>query len=268
MDHDIKDLQKIELEMLDELVRVSEKYHLTYYMNFGTLLGAVRHKGFIPWDDDMDIVYFRNDYETLRKVIKEEIGPDYFVQDCFTDPGHPDGVIRIRKKGTKYIPEAVSHMNLKEYGIWIDVYPIDNVGNTHSIKFFIQAYINKEIITRFVFYRSFVKCKGMVPWKILIHYLSMVFPLKWWISLRDWIYQWDRNDASEFCIIYPQNYSWRATYVPRAAYGEPVKLEFEGKKYNCPNNYELILRTMYGDYMKLPPKEEQVPHSRAIVWEM
>ena len=118
----LRKLQLVELEILDEFVRICEKYHLTYYLYYGTLLGAVRHKGYIPWDDDMDIILFREDYEKFCEVAGDEINPEFFVQNNVSDPGYPDGITRIRKKGTKYVTDYMQRMRLKSYGVWIDVY--------------------------------------------------------------------------------------------------------------------------------------------------
>lgn len=265
MENNVRNLQLIELEILDEFNRICKKYNLTYYLSYGTLIGAIRHKGFIPWDDDLDVVMFKEDYDRLIEVAPKEIDSKRFYFHDYSDPQNPAGLLRIRKKGTVYADDKFLRMHLESYGIWMDIFRLDNVESPKLFTFKLQTFA--KVLEHICIHRAIVDIKGLSIPRKLVHYFSLILPLRKWRSLIDNIYTLCRNDNSEFVANFNSRYSAQIELMPRSMFGEPVLVEFEKKMYPAPHDYDSILKHIYGDYMQLPPEDKRVTH-RPDVWKM
>ena len=126
---EIKQLKEVEIELFDELDRVCKLLDIPYFMVGGTLLGAVRHQGFIPWDDDIDVVMFREDLERLEKEGSTLFDKKYFLQTEDTDKYYPLMTAKLRKNGTVFL-EGCMDENVKSHtGIFIDIFPMDDISD-------------------------------------------------------------------------------------------------------------------------------------------
>lgn len=123
---ELRKLQLVELELLVEFDRICRKHNIRYSLTGGTLLGAVRHKGFIPWDDDADISMLRSEYDRFRLVCKMELDSKFYFQDMENTNGYRWGYGKLRKKGTVFLRENQEHMPY-EQGVFIDIFPRDGV---------------------------------------------------------------------------------------------------------------------------------------------
>lgn len=119
-----KKIWAIELDLLFEFIQICKKYDLRYFMFWGSLLGTVRHKGFIPWDDDIDVALLREDYEKFLKVAPLELSSPYFLQTPYTDPGSYFSLARLRNSNTTGMIKTFSHNNFNQ-GIWLDIEVLD-----------------------------------------------------------------------------------------------------------------------------------------------
>ena len=143
----MKKVHKVQLEMALEVKRICQNNNIKYFIIAGTLLGSVRHGGFIPWDDDLDIGMLREDYDRFIKIAQKEIGEEYFLQTWDTDSGFALPIAKIRKNGTKFIEQNSSKSELHN-GIYIDIFPFDNVPDSDFKKKLqnIVTYILKRFI--------------------------------------------------------------------------------------------------------------------------
>ena len=266
MDNELRKLQLVELELLDEFVRICDKYNLTYYLAYGTLLGAVRHKGFIPWDDDLDVVMPQQDYVTFCNVVRKEVDSIRFTFQDTNDKNNPLFSAKLRRNGTIYTSKKLLRLKMEHYGCWIDIFRMDNVNNPKSILFWGQYlfhYLNPVI-----FHRALIDLNGLSFARKFVHYCSCILSLKQWNDLRDKVFMACKNNESKYIAVFGTPYSPKKEIRLRKAFGIPNKIEFEGKMYNAPADYDYVLKCSYGDYMKLPPIESRQPSHFADVWEI
>ena len=142
----LRRLQLTELEILVEVDRVCRENNIKYCLGCGTLLGAIRHNGFIPWDDDVDVWMLRKDYERFCAVGVKALDDKYFFQNWFTDPYFNSAYGKIRKKGTRYVRVGQEKMKYKD-GIYIDILPLDNLPDQYwsSWKMIVKAWFYRKL---------------------------------------------------------------------------------------------------------------------------
>lgn len=150
VDENRKKLWKCMLDMLEILDRTCKEHGLRYFLFYGSLLGAIRHKGFIPWDDDLDIVMPRPDFDRIQKILEKELKYPYFLQNAATDPGFAPSFFKIRDSSTAAItPWWVDHHYLANLGIFIDVSPIDGIPDSQRMFKTINRLANLFTVAQF-----------------------------------------------------------------------------------------------------------------------
>ncbi len=260
-------MQLVELDMLVELDRVCRENNINYRITGGTLLGAVRHKGFIPWDDDADVNMLREDYEKFKKIAYK-LNPDIcYFQDHDTDPEYRWGYGKIRRTGTKYIRVGQEHLKCKT-GIFIDVFPLDNVPDS-TIGRILQDF--HCFVLRKIAYSEVGRVSDKEsPFARKIYALLSKIPIDF---VHDCIKAMtknnrnaDHNDVRVLSFkaagkLYTKNSLYSRYGVKKEWLREFREYDFEGKKLMGPKNYDDYLRYMYGDYMKLPPENKRQQHS-------
>ena len=254
---DHKKLQELELGILLELDRICKAYDLHYSVAYGTLIGAIRHRGFIPWDDDIDVYMPRKDYLKLEEICKKELKSDFFYQNNSTDPECFYLYDKIRLNGTVFRESFVSKYNI-HHGVYIDIFPIDKIPQ-NIFKRKIQYY-------KFHFYRTGVMAKYLMlearegKKKVVFSALKLLyfpFPLKW-------LYKKTQNTAMKYvdsvegmdAISFFSPYKQKDIFECKV-FENYTTCEFMGKTVSVIKNYDKVLKQIYGDYMKLPPKDKQ-----------
>lgn len=240
-----KRIWDIELSLLAELERVCEKYGLVYYADGGTLLGAVRHQGFIPWDDDIDVMMPRPDYEKLKEVGSIEFQSPLFFQNVYTDDAFYH-ITKLRHSGTLGLehPEMRNHQ-----GIFLDIFPLDAVRDG-SVRMEKVALIQMEMYLLSVqeeLYRYLV-AHGM---KTYISPAAREALLQ--LPQKERYREYERFQAEHFEESTRLNFfgfdlEGRYLHIDRAWYSDTVRLPFEGKTIAAPVGYEPLLRELFGDY--------------------
>ena len=246
----LRKLHEFNIQALDEVVRICDKYNITYYLLGGTLLGAVRHKGFIPWDDDLDIGMPRQDLIKFESVLKSELGDRFFYQSMDSEKEYDHYFSKIRINNTLLI-EANDAVNSKHQGIFIDIFPLDK-GKKHIE---IIQKIRWKFVKAIKYQVRMKRINGKVSG---IHKLLNIFPLSFYESMMN---AWKKRKGDCY-VNYGSQYGLIKQTIPVEKYDPPIKLMFEGKLYNVPNDYDYVLRCIYGpNYMQLPPIEKRVTHN-------
>lgn len=249
---DKEELKKIQIQILDNVANFCEKNNIQYWIDTGTLLGAVRHKGFIPWDDDIDIGMLRNDYDKFIKLYNSsnsryqlhcyELNDDYY---------YPFGKV-LDTKTILYEPD----INGVKISVNIDVFVYDNApSNLKKVK---KMYSKFRRYERLRLHQHFCVNSNSFINNILNKILKL-FPENYFVEK---IINNSKKYMNKNCTHVGNFTSISQVYCSKEFLKSFIKLEFEGKLYNAPIGYDEWLKAFYGDYMKLPPEEKRVsPHS-------
>lgn len=253
----MNDIQKVILEIFRSVAFVCENNNIDYYAIGGTCLGAVRHKGFIPWDDDMDIAIPVEDYRRFIDAAKNEL-PDYL--EIYT-PGDAEHnmlpFLKVVDTRTAFIEGAILNYKDRFTGIWLDVMPLSGFP---SKKIGRKMFFLKRRIIFTVAYKTKFGIRGQkkIIWLLM-------YPLRFVLKKNSFWNQW-----LDFLEKYPfyksdfTGYVWSGNLYrlifPRKWFDGFVLLDFEDMKIRCPAGYDGFLTQMFGNYMELPPENERLGH--------
>lgn len=252
-------LHKVQVEILDEVVRVCEENDIKCFLAGGTLLGAVRHKGFIPWDDDIDICMLRDDYDKFISIANNKLSNKYFLQCYDTDDAAYFPFAKVRKNGTLFNEELVKDYKSNK-GIYIDIFPLERINDPYSKKLRLDAMLIKNIWETHLYkvgaYPRIKDCRHPLI-SFLMNFKSKKGLEKWQMRLLK--RQNIPNGKYVCCLI--GAYDYKKDIYEYDKLFPLKKIEFEGKQYNCFKDNDYYLRNLYGDdYMQLPPVEKRVTH--------
>lgn len=226
----IEDAKQIELEILDYIDTLCKKHNINYIINYGTLIGAVRHQGFIPWDDDIDLSMPREDYQRFITIFQKEKSK-YKLLSLETDKNYFNNFIKITDSTTKIIDTR----NTKTYesGVFIDIFPMDRFDDPKVIDTCYKLESFKLL--------SFSKHKNIVYKEI----------------------QKYSRENGQYMAFIPSKFKEKEVF-PVDTFKELILTEFEGRMLPVPKKYDQFLTQMYGDYMTPPSKEMQEWYSHSI----
>lgn len=253
----LRQVQMLQLEMLEEVDRICKKCNIHYNIIAGTLLGAVRHGGYIPWDDDADVALLREEYEKFRDACKTELDTSrFYFQDHRNTKGYRWGYGKLRRKNTLFLREHQEHMPYKQ-GIFIDIFPLDSVPDNYML-------------------RSIKNFECFCVRKLLWSKVGKIADKKWY--MRKWFGLLDKVPEKEIFRYYHNmvhNANKKKTKMvrilmfptPNSEYGYyrnwyecSQDTVFEGKVFQGIKDYDSYLSFKFGDYMELPPVEQRKVH--------
>ena len=260
IDDDVmKKLHDVQIEILDEIVRVCDELGIDYYLIGGTLLGAIRHKGFIPWDDDVDLGMLREDYEVFISNAPSILDDKYDLQCYETDDKCYFPFVKIRKKNTIFNEDEIKDLDVNK-GIFVDIFPMEVISNPNSKKLRVDAMLIKNIWEVVLLKTGVYKSAKGTRHPFLSKALSM-FSLNY---LKKWqmkLLRKQNSSKGNYVSILVGAYNYRKDTYKKSELIPTSKVLFEDKYYKSFANPDYYLKHLYGDYMKLPPKEKRVNHA-------
>lgn len=255
-------IHQTELEILDEIDRVCRQYGLRYSLAYGTLIGAVRHKGFIPWDDDVDVMMPREDYEQFVHIWSSVAKEGFLLQDDTMYPDYPNNYAKIRKNHTTFLQFEAERTRSYQTGIYVDVFPGDRVapaGIHRRIQYVFFAF-------NLLFNRGYPSGAGGLTGFVEKALLALL-PKGWHSSLSlsagRFSRRWNDDTSREF--VFPSTIGACKRYYPSDLFDNLKAIFFEGKEYAAVRDTDNTLRIEYGDYMQLPPEVERVWKHHPII---
>lgn len=246
----MKEVWAIELEMLSEVDRICKKYGIKYFADSGTLIGAIRHKGYIPWDDDIDLVMLRDDYEKFLEVAQSELPSKIFLQTTYSDVGYIRGHAQMRRSDTTGFIESDRNRKFNK-GLFVDIFVADNIPDNPAER---QKFIKKiktwwDILTRY--YRPFRendsikgKIKGVFS-KVLYTFVDYKKVFRYYEGICS---KYRNCDTQELSYIQyslgKEKHFWKREWFAESNY-----VPFEFMEIPVPNGYDERLKKEYGEYM-------------------
>ena len=272
----IRKLHVFLLDMLEDIVKVLEKHHLRYFVGGGSCLGAIRHKGFIPWDDDLDINMPREDYDKFASVFETELGDKYELNA----PNYSSEVIsrfpKVLAKNTRY---AAAAWNTKPQfeKVFIDIFTMENVPDNKISRFFKGCFVNflEFVAGQVLLYDSFRHNDSSIVKKKIgklnygVRYLiGLLFSLRGyskWCNCIDKSIRYENNKSFYVCFPTGRKHYF-GEILPRSIFFPLKSVPFENSSVLVPCQFHNYLKNLYGEnYMELPPPEKREKHFVSII---
>lgn len=267
----LQELQKKECYILSSIHNLCKENNIEYFIIGGTALGAVRHKGFIPWDDDIDIGMTRENYERFLELSPDALGNDFIIADRKYEKNCPFPYAKVRLKRTKFIEYVNYGIKNISTGVYIDVFPFDKIPSDvdlykkqfKKVQKYAKHYVIKKQKNLGAPPQNFIQIIKTIIRRVAYYTFKIIpdnFILK---KLRKEMTKYNKTNSQEYsCLFFPKlytEYCKQETLYPLRDY------EFENLIVKGPNDMDTYLTNHYGDYMKLPPPELRYGHKPFIV---
>lgn len=261
-DYNLIDIQKVELQILEQVKTICDKHNLKYFADSGTLLGIVRNNKFIPWDNDIDLAMLRSDYEKFIQYADNELQYPYYLQTAYKDKGYYSGLIKIRKSDTTAILKSQLHSKTYNQGIFLDIFPLDKTINNKFLS---------KIQLKFLFFvkkqlqlKERKKLNLVTKSKLLKIFLIITYPITLFSTQKS-LYRLFENigklgnltNSNNVDKVLFRGYhnSNKLKLIPLKCYNSSKIVKFEDTMISIPEDSDSVLRTIYGNDYMIPKKE-------------
>lgn len=256
---ELRTVQRAQLDLLLELDRICKKNDIKYFLVGGSLIGAIRHKGFIPWDDDIDLGMLREDYEKFKDIVNMELDLDYAFFDWRNDPKSPHPFGKLKIKGSVYMEKEARKTGMNNE-IFIDIFPFDKAPDVKKLQ--------KRQKMKVLLLRKILQLK--LGWElqegkgirkrilyVCLKIIALFRPLDKWKDVLNAELQRYSNTQSKKRVNMCGAYAYEKEMVPNEFLNKVIATDFEGYQVCIPEMYHEYLTKLYGDYMQLPPVEKR-----------
>ena len=262
----LREIQQAELDIMTEVDRVARKYGLKYSLFAGTMIGAVRHHGFIPWDDDIDITMPRPDYDRLRELNKnEDIWPEHIRLACFEDGNLNVPFMKIFDTRTHVSEEKIYEEDSQN--LWVDIFPLDGLPESWDDK--VRLYKKSLFLSKLSVASAVKKGEGSSAAKNIIREIAVKPYVK--IFGRRHISEKQKKlgakipyGATPECGLAVWGFDGPGQALTIEEYEDLIEMDFEGRKFFVTSSYDKNLTGIFGDYMQLPPENERISHNMEV----
>lgn len=267
---ELKKIQGLELGMLKAVIDVCERLNIEYFLDGGTALGAVRHGGFIPWDDDVDLAMTRDHYMRFISEAQEFLPEEYTIQTSFNCRRHPYTFCKVRAAGTKFVEYCNRKLPI-EQGVYIDIFPFDEAPDDERASERQHRRIQR-LVRLFSLHQSHdisvepetaaQKIKSLI--RRAAYYAAQIIPYDFIIDrLYKEVTRYNGTGQKAYALLYSDERN--SDYILKSDLYPLRKMKFEDIEANLPCNYDAYLRSNYGDYRKLPPEEQRCGHKPYLI---
>ena len=262
MDTTLRTLQLTQLEILQAIDAFCTRPQIRYSLYAGTLLGAVRHQGFIPWDDDLDVCMERSEYERFLRAWEEDKPSGFLIMNKESAPGFDQAFTKVRKEHTTFLQDE-RERGLYQTGIFVDVFPVDRLPNGRLKKMRFRL----DCLCFLLFTREFIPPKGSGLEKLVSG--ALLFCVRGESRKRirkkllSRITKYD--DDRSLPMVTTETKAAVGRILPSDLMDEFIRLPFEGGEFMSTARWDVFMRIKYGDYMKLPPESERVWSHHPII---
>lgn len=256
----LMNLQLEQIEIVKEIRRICDIASITYFLAFGTLLGAIRHNGFIPWDDDMDVGMRRSDYERFI-IAFEKYGNHkrFFLETWDNEKNYAYPFAKLKINGTVFLENSIKNTDLHK-GIYVDIFPYDFTSDDEAER----LKIGKKMDFLMKFNKFKLNYLPMNPnskkdyiFSRILHYIGILIPEKFIKRKIDCLSKKYNNRVTDYYGCTGSPYKMKDA-LKKEYLDDVIEHKFEGENFSIPKRYDEILHSIYGDYMKLPPIEKRI----------
>lgn len=264
----LEKLHNVHIEMLNDFKAVCEKHSLPYFALFGTAIGAVRHKGFIPWDDDIDVGMLRADFDRFLEIADTELGEKYFILSPYTDKRCASSVVKLMLRDTKFVSALTPNAKCPQC-IFMDIFPFDNVAPDEKARqrqLKVTTFLDRLLYLCGTPY-PIIPLKGFVGEAaaaicFLTHYALKILHISPRFVFRQFEKQCEKYNGmeTEYITGFGQPTALRKMFKKKDMF-PLTEVPFENTTIHLLGNNDEELRKVYGDYMQIPPPEKQINHA-------